>query len=140
MKIDELRERTGPLTKVTGPGDLMPHLARYATKRQEHFVTVLLDGASQIIRIKLVTIGLLNRTLAHSREIFRPAILESAASIILVHNHPSGSLEPSREDRELTSRTCEAGKLLGIEVLDHLIISQKGFYSFKEAGENPFHR
>ena len=137
MKIDELRERTEPALKVSGPSDLMPVLARYASKRQEHFVAVLLDGAQQVIRIKVVTIGLLNRTLAHSREVFRPALLESAASLILVHNHPSGLMEPSREDREMTSRMAQAGKLLGIEVLDHLIISTKGYYSFKESGDMP---
>jgi len=137
MKIDELRERTGPVTKVTGPADLMPHLARYSRKRQEHFLVVLLDGASQVIRIKLLTIGLLNRTLIHPREVFRPALVESAAAILLVHNHPSGALEPSREDREATSRLCSAGKLLGIEVLDHLIISPKGYFSFRESGEMP---
>ena len=139
MKIDELRERTGPMTKVTKPQDLIPILApRYGNKRQEHFLAVLLDGAQQVIRVKLITVGTLTRCLAHPREILRPAIIESAGSIILVHTHPSGNVEPSREDREMTSRMIQAGKIVGIEVLDHLILSRERYYSFKESGDLGF--
>jgi len=136
-KIDELRERKIPMIKISQAKDLMPQLARYACKRQEHFVVAILDGGHQVLRIKLVTVGLLNRTLIHPREVFRPAILESAAAVILVHSHPSGNLDPSREDRDITRRLVESGQLIGIPVLDHLIISKQGYYSFQEAGMLP---
>lgn len=133
-KIDELRERREPLIKIRSASDLMPVLARYAGRRQEHFLVVILDGAHQVLRIKIVTIGLVNRTLVHPREILRPAILESAAGLILAHTHPSGNLEPSREDKDITRRMVEAGQIIGIPVLDHLIISREGYFSFQEAG------
>lgn len=137
MKYDELRERRGPVVRISQAEDLVPVLAMYSRRRQEHFVVVILDGAHQVLRVKLVTVGLLNRTLVHPREVFRPAILESAAAVIVAHNHPSGNLNPSQEDRDLTRRLVQAGGLLGIPVLDHLIVGQEGYFSFKEAGELP---
>jgi len=137
MKIDELRERREPSVKVRAATDVLPVLARYAGRRQEHFVVVILDGAHQVIRVKLITVGLLNRTLIHPREVLRPAILESAAGIIVAHNHPSGNLDPSREDREITRRLVDSGQLIGIPVLDHLIFSKNGYFSFQEAGLLP---
>jgi len=121
--------------RVTGPGDLVPRLLHWADRPQEIFLTVTLNGAQEVLDIRPVTVGLLNRTLVHPREVFAPAIQERAASIILAHTHPSGSLEPSREDREATTRLSQAGKLLGVEVLDHLILSTAGYYSFRENGE-----
>ena len=137
MKIDELRERREPSVKVRAATDVLPVLARYAGRRQEHFVVVILDAAHVVIRVKLVTVGLLNRTLIHPREVFRPAILESAAGIILSHSHPSGNLDPSREDKDITRRLVEAGQIIGIPVLDHVIFSKHGYYSFQEAGLLP---
>lgn len=137
MKIDELRERREPVVKVMMPSDILPVLARYSGRRQEHFVVAILDGAHQIIRVKLVTVGLLNRTMIHPREVFRPAIIESGAAIILAHNHPSGNLEPSHEDKDITRKLVESGQILGIRVLDHLIISKQGYFSFNEAGILP---
>lgn len=140
MTIDIVSERHAPDIRVSCPADLFPALKRFATKKAEHFLVVTLDGAQTIIRVHIVTIGLLNRTLIHPREIFVRAIRDHAASLILVHNHPSGSLEPSREDREATQRLVNAGSLLGIEVLDHLIIGRTGFHSFRESGEMPLAR
>ncbi len=137
MTYDLVCERKGPTVKVSGPKDLIPMLGRFSTKKQEHFVVVTLDGGQQVIRIHIVCIGLLNRTLIHPREVFVRAIKDHAASIILVHNHPSGSVDPSREDREATSRLTDAGKPLGIELLDHLIIGKSRYHSFQEAGEMP---
>lgn len=137
MKIDELRERREPAVKVRTATDVLPVLARYAGRRQEHFVVVILDAAHVVIRVKLVTVGLLNRTLIHPREVLRPAILESAAGVILAHNHPSGNLDPSREDRDITRRMVESGQIIGIPVLDHVIFSKHGYYSFQEAGLLP---
>jgi DNA repair protein RadC len=137
MTYDLVCERSAPSIRVTAPQDLVPSVLRYAKKKQEHFLAVTLDGAQQVIRVHIVSIGLLNRTLIHPREVFIRAIRDSAASLILVHNHPSGQLDPSREDREATNRLVSAGELLGIAVLDHLIISKAGFFSFKEQGFMP---
>ena len=135
MTYEILSERTAPDIKVTCPADLYPVVKRFTTKKQEHFLAVTLDGAQNIIKAHIVSIGLVNRTLVHAREIFIRAIRDNAASVILVHNHPSGSLEVSREDKDATARMVSAGKLLGIPVLDHMVITKTGFYSFKEQGE-----
>jgi DNA repair protein RadC len=133
----ELARRFGrpPHLRVVGPSDLAPRLLHWADRPQEVFLSVLLNGAQEVLAIRPVTVGLLNRTLVHPREVFAPALELRAASVVLAHTHPSGSLEPSREDREATRRLAQAGKLLGVEVLDHLIMTQAGYYSFKEHGE-----
>ena len=136
MTYDILCERHSPIdVQVKLPADIFPLLRRYMGKKQEHFLVVTLDAGNHVIKVHLVSIGLLNRTLIHPREVFIRAIKDNCASVILAHNHPSGSLEPSREDREATTRLAQAGKLLGIEVLDHLIVGKTGFFSFKESGE-----
>ena len=132
MTYDMICERRGPDTKITSPADLYPLVQRYGAKRQEIFLVISLKADQTVQRIHLVTIGLLNRTLIHPREVFLKAIKDTSASIIIAHSHPSGSLEPSREDKEATARLVSAGHLLGIEVLDHLIISKTSFYSFRE--------
>ena len=101
-------------------------------KAKEHFKLVILDSRNKIIGITNVSIGTLNASLAHPREIFKDAITHNAASIILVHNHPSGDPEPSEDDLLLTKRLVESGKILGIEVIDHIIIAKNEFLSFKE--------
>lgn len=121
--------------RVTGPGDLVPRLLHWTDRPQEVFLTVTLNGAQEVLAERPVTVGLLNRTLIHPREVFAPALEDRAASIILAHTHPSGTLDPSREDREATTRLVQAGKLLGVEVLDHLILAPGGYYSFRENGE-----
>lgn len=103
-------------------------------KKQEHFVVILLDAKNQVIFKKTVFIGSLNACLVHPREIFRLALLKSAAAIIVAHNHPSGDPTPSGEDVRVTDRLTEVGKQIGIDVLDHLIIGDGRYYSFKEQG------
>ena len=100
---------------------------------KECFWMVLLNAKNQIIEVKLVSMGSLTSSIVHPREVFKPAILASAASVILAHNHPSGNPTPSREDIELTRRLKEAGELIGIKVLDHIIIGDKDYCSMKEA-------
>jgi DNA repair protein RadC len=100
-------------------------------KKQEYFLTLTLDGASNLSQKRTVSIGTLNRSIVHPREIFADAISDRAAGIIFVHNHPSGNVEPSKEDIELTRRLVEAGKIVGIEVIDHVIISKDGYFSFQ---------
>lgn len=104
-------------------------------RKQEQFICVSLNGAHEILAIRVVSVGTLTHTLVHPREVFADSLADRAAAVILAHNHPSGALAPSAEDLNLTKRLCEAGRLLGIEVLDHIILSPNGEYmSFIEAG------
>lgn len=131
--ISERREKYN--VQISYPTDLLPCLKRYRDLEKEHFIVATLNGAHSVISVKLITIGILNRTLIHPREVFREAIKDNAASIILVHNHPSGNVEPSEEDKNVTQRLTDAGDIIGIKVLDHLIISTKNYYSFAESNQ-----
>ncbi len=101
---------------------------------REHFMVLLLDARSNVIGKQIVSIGTLNASLVHPREVFKPAILMNAATIIIAHNHPSGDENPSSEDRDTTRRLINAGVVLGIGVQDHIIVAGKNFFSFKEQG------
>lgn len=101
-------------------------------KAKEHFKLILLDNRNKIISISTISIGTLNASLVHPREIFKEAIIHNSASVVLAHNHPSGDPEPSEEDMKITERLVESGKILGIEVIDHIIIGKTNFASFKE--------
>ena len=103
-------------------------------KAKEHFKLILLNPRNKIIGISTISIGTLNASLVHPREVFKDAIVHSAASVVLAHNHPSGDPDPSEDDVTITKRLIEAGKILGIEVIDHIIITKNGFFSFKERG------
>lgn len=105
---------------------------RLITNQQENFMILLLDSKNRIVKDEVISIGTLNASIIHPREVFKSAIKESANSIILVHNHPSGDPEPSQEDNEITEKLFEAGELLNIKVLDHVIVGKVEFYSFKE--------
>lgn len=105
-----------------------------AHKDREHFVAVYLNAANLPIYRKIISIGTLNTSVIHPREVFKYAVKESAASVILFHNHPSGSLVESVEDVNLTLRLVEVGKQIGIPIFDHLIISEKGYTSLKDKG------
>lgn len=121
--------------RVAYPADILPLVSHYADRKQEHFLALTLNGAHEVINLHVVSIGLVNRTLVHPREVYIRAIADSAASLIAAHNHPSGNLEPSAEDREITARLKEAGDTLGITLLDHVIFSRKGYFSFLENRE-----
>ncbi|MGI8867177.1 MAG: JAB domain-containing protein [Rubrobacteraceae bacterium] len=117
---------------ISSPADVDGLLrGRIANLDRENFVVVLLNTKNEVLESPTVSVGTLSSTLVHPREVFRPAIRASAASVVLAHNHPSGKMEPSREDREVTSRIGEAAKILGIEVLDHVILGD-GYFSMKE--------
>jgi len=122
------------IDRITSASDVYSLLAEYATKEQEHFLLLTLDGASHIIEKRVIHIGTLNQSLVHPREIFRPAIIDNSAGIIVAHNHPSGTLDASRSDIQVTTRLKEVAKLVGIELLDHVIISKNGYYSFSDEG------
>lgn len=121
--------------KLNNPSDVYEAAGRYRAKRQEYFIVLTLNGAHEPIRFHTVTIGIVNRTLVHAREVFYKAIKDNAAAILILHNHPSGNVEPSSEDEDITERLSKAGEILGIPVLDHLVISKKGYYSFVEHGK-----
>lgn len=104
------------------------------TLNQEHFVTLFLNTKNQIIHRQTIFIGSLNASIVHPREVFREAVKRSAASIIVAHNHPSGDPTPSQEDIHVTRRLVESGKMIGIELLDHLVIGNRKFVSLKEKG------
>lgn len=121
--------------KISSPSDVADLLmAELRYKKQEHFKAVILDTKNQVISIETITIGTLNASLVHPREVFNRAIKKSAYGIVLVHNHPSGHPEPSKEDLMLTERLVESGKIIGIGILDHVVIGDGRFYSFKEQG------
>ena len=120
--------------KISSASDVYQHLAKYRDLEREHFVLITLDGASRVIETRVISIGTLNQSLVHPREVFRPAILDNAAGIIVAHNHPSGQVVPSLEDKRVTKRLKEVGVLMGIQLLDHVIVSSEGFSSLKEEG------
>jgi len=124
-----------PRKAVSHPEDLLPYLEQYLDRKQECFFVISLNGANEIQKIHLISQGIINKTLVHPREVFADLIAERVSSAILAHNHPSGNLNPSSEDRNITQRLKEAGSILGIEILDHLVFSERGYYSFLEQGE-----
>ena len=121
--------------KIRLAADLVPYLLQYTLKKKEHFISVTLNGANEIISIRCVSIGIIDAAHVHPREVFADAISDRASSIIVAHNHPSGELTPSKADLEVTKRLSDSGKLLGIKLLDHIIISSRGFLSLRESGE-----
>lgn len=129
------RQSMGPRPVIRSPHDAaqlvmaeMSHLDR------EHFKVINLNTKNQIIVIDTVSVGSLNASLVHPREVFKMPIKRSAASLILIHNHPSGDITPSKEDLDITRRLCDAGNLLGIKIVDHIITGQNNFLSMKEKG------
>lgn len=118
--------------RIQTPADVFPLIAHYGRSKQEHFLAIPLNGAHEVLGIYVVSIGLVNRTVVHPREVFAPAMEQRAAAIVVAHNHPSGNLVASKEDREVTRRLTSAGEILGIPVLDHLIFCEEGFFSMLE--------
>ena len=118
---------------VTVAAEVVACLSEIRTSDREQFVCLHLDARNRINALEVVSVGSLNASLVHPRELFKAAILNNAASVILAHNHPSGDTTPSREDIELTRRMVQAGEIMGIEVLDHIIVGPEGFLSMKEA-------
>lgn len=119
-------------TLLLSPQEVWVELKDIRDHKKEHFVVFYLDTRNQAIKRETISIGTLNASLVHPREVFEPAIKCSAAQVLIAHNHPSGNIEPSPEDIEVTKRLVEAGKLLGIEVVDHVIVVKTEFRSMKE--------
>jgi len=116
------------------PEDIFDFVKRYANSKQEQFLVVTLNGAHQVISVKLATIGLANRTIVHPREVFVHAIKDGASAVVVAHNHPSGNVKPSPEDDNITDKLKRAADVLGINLLDHLVFSKTEYYSFRQNG------
>ena len=120
---------------IRSPADVHRHFhQRLRDARREHFMVLLLDGRHRVMRESRISEGTLTASLVHPREVFRAAVQAAAAAIVLVHNHPSGDPSPSPEDADVTRRLVAAGQVVGIQVLDHVIVADEGFHSFKENG------
>ncbi len=127
--------RRGFSTQVKTPEDVFNHFVDILKDvKKEHFYALLLDTKNRVISEELISVGTLNASLIHPREVFNPAIKQCSHAMVLVHNHPSGDCTPSGEDYQVTKTLTDAGDLLGISVLDHIIIGNEKFYSFKEKG------
>lgn len=120
--------------RIESPCDIIPFVRNYAVSSKEHFLMVTLDGGHKIIKIHVVSVGTLNCSLIHPREVFVEAINDKASAMILCHNHPSGSCEPSEQDVEATRVLLEASQIMKIEILDHVIVSCNSYFSFLEKG------
>jgi DNA repair protein RadC len=124
----------GGLPVIQTPEAVCDQVTEIRARKKEHFLVLYLNTRNQLLAKEFVSIGTVNASLVHPRECFEPALRVSAASVILVHNHPSGDPSPSEEDRELTRRLAEAGRLLGIDVLDHVIVAEHRHFSLQENG------
>lgn len=119
-------------TLIIQPEDVYRELRDIRQNKKEHFIVFYLDTHNREIKRETISVGTLNSNLIHPREVFESAIKNNVAQIIVAHNHPSGIVEPSEDDIEITKRLVDAGKLLGIEVLDHVIVGNNGYFSFKD--------
>jgi len=128
------RRLTPKEIRLSAPTDVLPLVRHLADRKQEYFICISLNGAGEVIGNREVTKGLINYSPVHPREVFADVLTDRATSVIFVHNHPSGSLEPSREDIAMTGQLVAAAGILGIRVLDHIIVSRKGHVSMRERG------
>jgi DNA repair protein RadC len=120
---------------VKHPSDIFTLIRHHADRKQERFISLSLNGAHEVLAVRVVTVGLLNRTIVHPREVFADILSDRAAAFAVAHNHPSGQLSPSAEDDEITSRLAEAAKILGLHFLDHLVFSENAWWSYRQAGK-----
>lgn len=133
--IEFARRRIKPEgLKISTPADVLPLLQHFSDRKQEHFLAVSINGANEVLHVRVVSIGLIDRSPVHPREVFADALTDRASGIIVAHNHPSGSLEPSPSDIDATRQIKQAGEIVGIELLDHIIFNRKGYFSFLEEG------
>lgn len=134
--IEFSRRRIKPEgTKIETPADLLPLIRHYVDRKQEHFISASINGANEVMNIRVVSIGLVDRTSVHPREVFADTLTDRASGVIVAHNHPAGSLEPSAWDVEVTKQLKAAGEVVGIALLDHIIFNRTGYYSFLESGK-----
>jgi DNA repair protein RadC len=127
------RRRWGAVGKqVKNPADIFALVRHHADRKQERFISISLNGAHEVLAVRVVTIGLVNRTIVHPREVFADLIADRAAAFAVAHNHPSGILKPSAEDDEITSRLKAASDILGLHFMEHLIFSETNWWSYHQ--------
>ena len=135
LEIREIEYRYDKRPKISGMDDVIKVVKpMIADQNKEFFIALYLNTKNGVLKQEVISIGSLSANVVHPREVFRTACMVSASSIIVAHNHPSGDPAPSREDIELTKKLAEAGKMIGIELLDHVILGQDRNYGFKENG------
>jgi DNA repair protein RadC len=128
------RRRWGPFgVKISAPGDVYTLVRHYADRRQERFICVSLNGAHEVLAVRVITMGLVNRTLIHPREVFSDVIADRSCGICVCHNHPSGHISPSPEDDDVTALLARAARILGINFLDHVIFSETSYFSYRHS-------
>lgn len=130
---EEVNHYLRPFTRYTSPEQVFDTFSFLRRETKEYFFAIHLDGKNRICCVDEVSVGSLNQSVVHPREVFKTALLSSAASLILVHNHPTGDSTPSREDIEITRRLKEAGEIIGVKLLDHIIIGDS-YLSFASQG------
>ena len=129
------RRRYGSFSaRIKKPADIFTLIRHYADRKQERFISLSLNGAHEVLAVRIVTIGLVNKTIVHPREVFADLIQDRAAAFCVAHNHPSGQLECSPEDEEITVRLQSAARILGLHFVDHIIFSETAWWSFRENG------
>jgi DNA repair protein RadC len=134
--IEFARRRIKPEgTKIERPSDVLPLIRQYADRKQEHFLAITINGANEVQNVRVISIGLIDRSPVHPREVFAEAVAERASGIIVAHNHPAGGVTPSEPDVTITKQLREAGRIVGIELLDHIIFNKGSYFSFLEAGK-----
>lgn len=133
--IEFARRRIKPEgLKIRTPADVLPLIRHFAERKQEHFLSVTINGANEVLNVRVVSIGLIDRSPVHPREVYADALTDRASGIIVAHNHPAGSLEPSSSDIVATKQIKQAGEIIGIELLDHIIFNRHAYFSFLEEG------
>lgn len=133
--IEFARRRIKPEgAKIVTPADLLPHVRHYADRKQEYFLCATVNGANEVLNVRVISIGLIDRSPVHPREVFADAVADRASGIIVAHNHPAGGLSPSPGDVSITAQLKAAGEIVGIELLDHIIFNRTGYWSFLEEG------
>jgi DNA repair protein RadC len=129
-----LQQHDTNLPLIQNPQDAVDLLSDLPKYRKEHFIVMYLNARNQVVERETISVGTLTGTMIHPREVFEPAVRNLAAQVILAHNHPSGDLEPSEEDELITKRLVHAGEIMGITVMDHVIVTKTGWFSFREEG------
>lgn len=133
--IEFARRRIKPEgMKIETPSDVLPLIRQYADRKQEHFLAITINGANEVQNVRVISIGLIDRSPVHPREVFADAVAERASGVIVAHNHPAGGVEPSEADVNITKQLRDAGRIVGIELLDHVIFNRSDYFSFLEAG------
>jgi DNA repair protein RadC len=133
--IEFARRRIKPEgMKIEAPADVLPLIRHYADRKQEHFLSITINGANEVQNVRVISIGLIDRSPVHPREVFAEAVAERASGIFVAHNHPAGGVEPSDADVNVTKQLKEAGSIVGINLLDHIIFNRSDYFSFLEAG------